>query len=122
MKVNTMMAKMKAIRDNAIRQSTSFGIEKMGDKEGNRWTEAKMGPLGAIKIPDKKNVVSGVKATMSIPKSKRTMKRANRDADILLQAKKYKDMPLYDNSGMVTDAFKAKSLADEVKERLSKKK
>jgi hypothetical protein len=94
MKMNTMMAKMKSIRERAERVTPA--------------------PL--------KNVVGTALAAKPIIKSKLAIRQSNKDYGTLIQARKYKGMPLYDNSGMITDAFKAKSLVDEVRERLTKKK
>jgi len=86
MKKETLLNKMKAIRDKAI------------------------------------NTTATIIAAPAIIKSKRSIAQSTRDFNTLREARKYKGAPEYDNSGRVTDALKARLLADEVKDRLKKNK
>ena len=67
------------------------------------------------------NFVGGVLASPSVLASKIRAKRSDRDFKILRYARNYDEAPNYDSRGRPTDAFKARSLADEVRTRLTRK-
>lgn len=67
-----------------------------------------------------KDTVSGAKSVVAIPFNNLKAARANRDADTLIKARKYDDAPSFDKKGLPTDALKARTMADAVRQRRSK--
>jgi len=78
----------------------------------------KMNSFGKVVVDKVATVIS----TPSVIKSNMSARRANADADVMLEAKKYKGMPDNDGSGKITDAFKVRSVAQGVKDRMMKRK
>lgn len=68
------------------------------------------------------DVVSDVMVAPARMQLKRTMKQSDKDVKALKTARAYDDAPSFDSKGMPTDAMKARSAADEVRMRLTKKK
>lgn len=66
------------------------------------------------------DVTSDVISAPSRLKSNFKMKRAESDSKILQEAKKYDKAPDLDDTGAVTDAFKTRSLARDIKKRIGK--
>jgi hypothetical protein len=78
--------------------------------------------LGALrKFKDKAvDVTSDVISAPSRMKSNMKIRKAESDTKILQEAKKYDNAPDFDGNGGVTDAFKARSLASDVRRKLKK--
>ena len=66
------------------------------------------------------SAVSNIIAAPAIIKSKRAQSQATKDVATIKRARSYDNAPDFNEKG-VTDAFKARSLADEVKTRRTKK-
>jgi len=73
-------------------------------------------------IKKAQNTVGTVIASPAIVKSKIKRSRADADFKALKRAKKYKGAPDFDDYGKPTDALKARTIADGVKQRLTRKK
>lgn len=54
-------------------------------------------------------------------KARKSMKQADSDVATIKRARSYDNAPNFNNDGSVSDAFKARSLAQDVKDRLNKK-
>lgn len=54
-------------------------------------------------------------------RAKRSMRQADSDVATLKRARSYDNAPNHNNDGTLSDAFKARSLAQDVKDRLNKK-
>lgn len=68
-----------------------------------------------------KPIVRVASNMMSAParmRSNRKIKRDTRDVKLIKEARMYEGMPDFDMEGNFTEGFKARSLANEVKERL----
>lgn len=73
----------------------------------------------------KKKVIGVTSDILSAParmKANRVIKQADSDVKILKEARAYDNAPNFNDDGSVTDAFKVRSLASDVKDRLKKKK
>lgn len=71
----------------------------------------------------KKGVINATANVLSAPaqiKSALSQRQSSKDFNVLKTANSYKGAPDYDNSGMPTNANKARSLALDVKKRLTK--
>lgn len=82
-------------------------------------------PLSGILSKAKNQVINTTADIISIPtklKARKIMKQADSDVKILKLARSYDNAPDKNDDGTFTDAYKARSLARDVKERLSKKK
>jgi len=73
-------------------------------------------------IKKAQNTVGTVIAAPAIVKSKTKQNRADSDFKALKKAKEYAGAPDFDDYGKPTDAFKARTVADGVKQRLTRKK
>ena len=77
----------------------------------------KMGSFGKGVV----NKVSTAMAAPSIIKAKITKTNSGINADVLRQANALKGAPDRDSSGAMTDAFKVRSVAEGVKEKMTRK-
>jgi len=67
------------------------------------------------------DVTSDVLSAPARLKARKTMRQADSDVKILKEARAYDNAPNFNDDGSVTDAFKVRSLARGVKDRLNKK-
>lgn len=64
---------------------------------------------------------SDVLAYPKVRKAKKIIEQSTKDFNILRRARNYDNAPDFDEQGQVTDAFKTRSLARDVRKRLEKK-
>jgi len=120
------------LSDVRLNRSGTIGTEPMATADGKRYTELKLGKLGAVplKKPNfvtkmKNGVINATANVLSAPaqlNAKRNMLRADADTKALKTARSYDNAPDFNDDGSVTDAFKARMVAEEVKQRLKKRK
>lgn len=68
-----------------------------------------------------KNIAGNIMSAPSQIRSALSRRQSAKDTIRLKEARKFKGMPDFNEDGSVTEGFKARSLADEVKERLKPK-